>query len=173
MSQPKALPSSRRRRLTCDVDTLTPSERSERMRRVRQQNTAPELTVRKFAHRSGLRFRLHRPDLPGRPDIVFPRRRVALFVHGCFWHGHPGCRASRLPATNVDYWKGKIATNRARDARVEAALGALGWTPAVIWQCETRNAATLGAALDRALANERVDANQAHLEHETSVSQEL
>lgn len=154
------------------MDTLTPSERSERMRRVRQKHTAPELVVRRYAHARGLRFRLHRADLPGRPDIVFPGRRLALFVHGCFWHGHEGCRAARLPTTNTEYWRDKIAANQERDGRVQTALRAMGWKSAVIWQCETRLVGLLGAALDRALANDPVDANQSRLEHAELDSQD-
>jgi DNA mismatch endonuclease (patch repair protein) len=154
------------------VDILTPTERSERMRRVRQKHTVPELSVRRLAHALGLRFRLHRADLPGRPDVVFAARRVALFVHGCFWHGHEGCRAARLPASNTAYWAAKISANRGRDSRVRAALVSLGWTPAVIWECETRRAAALRAALDRALGDPRVDANHLVPEHGRATPQE-
>jgi DNA mismatch endonuclease, patch repair protein len=105
------------------------------MQQVKGKDTKPELTVRSLLHRMGYRFRLHRKDLPGTPDLVFPGRRVALFVHGCFWHGH-GCRIGRLPKSRLDYWAPKIDANRARDARKQAALAAAGWRVAVVWQCE-------------------------------------
>ncbi|VVE01324.1 very short patch repair endonuclease [Pandoraea nosoerga] len=105
------------------------------MQQVKGKNTRPEMIVRSLLHRLGYRFRLHRKDLPGTPDVVFPSRRVALFVHGCFWHGH-GCRIGQLPKSRLDYWQPKIATNRDRDARKEAALEATGWRVAVVWQCE-------------------------------------
>jgi DNA mismatch endonuclease (patch repair protein) len=105
------------------------------MRKVKGKDTLPERTVRSLLHRLGYRFRLHRKGLPGTPDIVFPSRHLALFVHGCFWHGH-GCRIGHLPKSKLDYWGPKIAANRARDARKQAALAAEGWRSAVVWQCE-------------------------------------
>lgn len=153
------------------MDTLSPQDRSERMRRVRQKDTAPELAVRRFAHSQGLRFRLHRAELPGSPDIIFPGRRIAMFVHGCFWHGHEGCQASHLPTSNVAYWADKIAANRARDARVQAALIPLGWTPAVIWQCETRRETLLKTALGRALGSDPVDSKRTHRKHSEAAPQ--
>jgi DNA mismatch endonuclease (patch repair protein) len=105
------------------------------MQRVKGKDTQPEKIVRSLLHRLGYRFRLHRKDLPGTPDIVFPRRRLALFVHGCFWHGH-GCRIGQPPKSRLDYWQPKIEGNRARDQRKEAALAAAGWRVAVVWQCE-------------------------------------
>jgi DNA mismatch endonuclease (patch repair protein) len=109
------------------------------MSRVGPKNTTPELKVRRAAHALGLRFRLHRKDLPGTPDLVFPKRRVALFVHGCFWHRHPGCRKASAPGTRPEYWAEKFETNVARDARNRAALETAGWHVAVIWECETKN----------------------------------
>lgn len=105
------------------------------MRQVKGKDTRPERVVRSLLHHLGYRFRLHRKDLPGTPDIVFPSRRLTLFVHGCFWHGH-GCRIGQLPKSRLDYWQPKIAANRERDARKEAALEAAGWHVAVVWQCE-------------------------------------
>lgn len=96
----------------------------------------PELVVRSYLHRRGLRFRLHRRDLPGRPDIVLPAYRVAILVHGCFWHGHAGCKRASLPKTRVSFWAEKIAANRERDARSIRALEALGWRPLIVWECE-------------------------------------
>jgi DNA mismatch endonuclease, patch repair protein len=119
------------------MDTLTPEQRSERMRRVRQRGTRPELAVRRELHAMGFRFRLHRRDLPGRPDIVLPGRRAAIFVHGCFWHRHPGCSRTTTPKTRADYWLPKFAENEARDAKAIAALSAGDWQVRVVWECET------------------------------------
>lgn len=105
------------------------------MQRVKQKNTAPEKIVRSLLHRLGYRFRIHRKDLPGTPDIVLPSRRVAIFVHGCFWHGHD-CRRGRAPSSNLEYWGPKLASNRERDSRKAAALAAAGWRVVVVWQCE-------------------------------------
>lgn len=105
------------------------------MQAVRGKDTAPEKIVRSLLHSLGYRFRLHRKDLPGTPDIVFPSRRVALFVHGCFWHGH-GCRIGQLPKSRLEYWQPKIEANRERDRRKEAALVEAGWHVATLWQCE-------------------------------------
>ncbi len=121
------------------ADVFSPEKRSEVMRAVRSRNTSPELAVRRCAHAMGLRFRLHRAALPGSPDLVFPSRRVALFVHGCFWHGHACARGARMPATNAEYWRAKIARNIARDARNAEALALLGWDQSVIWECESRD----------------------------------
>lgn len=117
------------------VDRLDPERRSRLMRQVKGKNTRPEMVVRSLLHRLGYRFRLHRKDLPGTPDIVFPSRRIALFVHGCFWHGH-GCRIGQLPKSRLDYWKPKIEANAERDRRKQAALTSEGWRVAVVWQCE-------------------------------------
>jgi DNA mismatch endonuclease (patch repair protein) len=114
---------------------MTPEQRSERMGRVRQKNTKPEMRLRSWLHAAGYRFRLHRKDLPGTPDIVLPRHRTAIFVHGCFWHGHD-CRRGRLPSSNSAYWEEKITRNKQRDAGAVAALIQLGWHPVEIWECE-------------------------------------
>ncbi len=127
------------------------------MRRVRREGTAPELQVRKAAHALGLRFRLHRKDLPGSPDLVFPGRHVVIFVHGCFWHGHEGCRYGTVPKTRTAWWQAKIAANRARDQLALSRLEGLGWRPAVVWECLTRDAASLRTALAE-LFGTRVDA---------------
>jgi DNA mismatch endonuclease (patch repair protein) len=120
------------------TDILTPKARSERMSKVRQKNTKPELVLRKALHAAGLRYVLHPPDLPGRPDIVFPKYVTAIFVHGCFWHGHE-CRAGRAPSSNSDYWIPKIAANRTRDSRKAAELRARGWNVIQVWECETKS----------------------------------
>ena len=118
------------------TDIVDSKRRSELMAGIRGQDTAPELAVRSIAHGLGLRFRLHRKDLPGRPDLVFPKHRLAVFVHGCFWHCHLGCRISHVPKTRTEYWTQKFARNADRDRRNEDALRALGWRVLVIWECE-------------------------------------
>ncbi len=109
------------------------------MAAIKGKNTKPELIVRRGLHRRGLRFRLHHPDLPGRPDLVFPSLRVALFVHGCFWHAHQSCRYYRVPKTNEDRWREKLEGNRARDKRNQIVLKSKGWRVLVIWECELRD----------------------------------
>ncbi len=124
------------------------------MARVGTQHTAPELAVRRALHARGLRFRLHRRDLPGRPDIVLPRLGTAIFVHGCYWHGCTMCdRGLRRPKTNTAFWSAKLEENRRRDRRNQADLRALGWRPVVIWECEARAPDTLRTALDRILSD--------------------
>jgi len=108
------------------------------MQAVRSKDTAPEIAVRSLLHGMGYRFRLHRKDLPGTPDIVLPGRRAAIFVHGCFWHGH-GCRIGQLPKSRLDYWLPKIEANRERDRRKGGALEAAGWRVLTVWQCEIRD----------------------------------
>jgi DNA mismatch endonuclease (patch repair protein) len=106
------------------------------MSAIRSKNTKPEMLVRRVAHSMGLRFRLHRTDLPGKPDLVFPRYRLAMFVHGCFWHGHGCKRGGKGPKSNTDYWLPKIQRTRARDVASQKALHDLGWRAAVLWECE-------------------------------------
>jgi len=130
------------------ADTRTPTQRSFIMRSVGTKNTGPELFVRRLLHAEGYRFRLHRKDLPGRPDIVFPARRKAIFVHGCFWHGH-GCTKGKLPKSRKSYWKPKIAANAARDESNISALKKRGWSVSVIWQCETKHPTKLRRKLIR------------------------
>lgn len=121
------------------ADSLTPDARSRNMARIRSRDTGPEMRVRRAAHGLGLRFRLYRRDLPGTPDLIFPGRRVALFVHGCFWHRHPGCRFAYTPKSRVDFWQAKFDGNVARDARKNEDLRAAGWIPMTVWECETRD----------------------------------
>src|SRR5208283_2172112 len=109
------------------------------MRRIRSANTKPELTVRSLAHRLGYRFRLHRRDLPGRPDLVFPSKRKVIFVHGCFWHQHRGCIDGRTPKSNTPYWLPKLANNKERDRKNRSRLARLGWECLVIWDCQTED----------------------------------
>jgi DNA mismatch endonuclease, patch repair protein len=133
------------------TDVYPPEKRSAVMRRVKGKNTSPELKVRKALTAFGARYRLHRADLPGKPDIVMPGRRLALFVHGCFWHGHDCARGARVPKQNRDYWLGKVARNRARDDRSREALTALGWGVETIWECELKDADALADRLAQLL----------------------
>ncbi len=137
------------------ADVFSPVERSAVMRAVKSSNTTPELVVRRAAHALGLRFRLNRSDLPGKPDLVFPARKTAVFVHGCFWHGHDCPRGGRIPASNRDYWLAKIGRNVARDKATLAALKKQGWKAHVIWECETRDKEKLSRLLARKLKNSR------------------
>lgn len=125
------------------MDVMTSAERSAHMARIRAKDTRPEVVVRRAAHALGLRFRLHRSDLPGSPDLVFPRYRRALFVHGCFWHRHQNCRLAYSPRTNAEFWKAKFERNVERDARAIEALRQAGWKTSIIWECETRQAGTV------------------------------
>lgn len=121
------------------MDTLSPAQRSERMRRVKGKDTRPELRVRRLAHGLGYRFRLHRADLPGRPDLAFIGRRKVVFVHGCFWHRHDCAAGRRLPKSRVEFWSAKLEANAARDAATDARLIHEGWRSLVIWECESRD----------------------------------
>lgn len=138
-----------------------PPERSQLMARVRGKNTKPEIAVRQVLHRLGYRFRLHRAALAGRPDIVLPRYRTAIFVHGCFWHRHPDCSKATTPKTRVNFWNDKFAANVARDRRNTDALQRAGWQVVVIWECEVRHVEELAAKLTKALGHEgRQDGNE-------------
>jgi len=116
------------------------------MARIGGKDTAPELIVRRLLYSLGYRFRLYRRDLPGKPDIVFPARRKAIFVNGCFWHAH-GCRIGRLPKSKLEFWEPKLAKNRARDKQNKAALRSMGWAVLTVWQCQTRKANRLSTRL--------------------------
>ena len=118
------------------VDFLSPLERSERMSRIRSSNTSPELALRRELHALGFRFRLHRKDLPGKPDIVLPRYRTVVFVHGCFWHRHAGCKIATTPKSNTGFWIEKFDRNVARDSRSRELLEAQGWKVIIAWECE-------------------------------------
>lgn len=120
------------------LDPLSPSERSERMSRIRGKDTKPELKVRHLVHSLGFRYRLHRSDLPGKPDLVFPSRNKVIFVHGCFWHLH-GCNQYRYPKSKLEFWGPKLAENQRRDVRNQDALAENGWKALVIWECELRD----------------------------------
>lgn len=124
---------------------------SERMRHIRSKDSKPELRVRQMLHRMGYRFRLHRRSLPGTPDIVLPRFKLAVFVHGCFWHQHEGCRHSKIPKLRVDYWLPKLTRTQKRDKEARAQLDELGWRSLVVWECETVSLDNLGAMLSEAI----------------------
>lgn len=117
------------------VDTLSPADRSARMSKVRAKDTKPEMAVRRLVHGMGYRYRLHRRDLPGCPDMVFPGRRKVIFVHGCFWHRH-NCDLGRMPKSRLEFWGPKLEANRRRDAEVLARLSGMGWQYLVVWECE-------------------------------------
>lgn len=136
------------------TDVFSAEKRSWVMARVRGGDTQPERLVRLMLHRLGYRFRLHRKDLPGTPDIVLPKRRTVVFVHGCFWHGHD-CSRGGLPASNQEFWAPKIAKNRDRDARAQRELRKNGWKVLTVWQCQTKKVGSLQKKLSRSL--ERTD----------------
>ena len=125
------------------MDRLTKEHRSWNMSRIRSANTKPEILVRSMLHHMGYRFRLHRKDLPGKPDIVLPKYETVLFVHGCFWHRHPHCQFAYTPKSRIDFWTKKFARNVERHNEVESELVALGWNVVVVWECETKNEETL------------------------------
>ena len=121
------------------MDVFDAKKRSSIMRLVKGKDTKPEMIVRRLLHGEGFRYRLHRADLPGKPDLIFPARHKVVFVHGCFWHQHPGCRHADRPSSNTDYWRAKLDRNIARDERTLAALKSEGWQAFIVWECETRN----------------------------------
>ena len=137
------------------TDFVTPKQRSTMMATIKGKNTKPEMVVRRFLHRRGFRFRLHVKSLPGSPDIVLPRRRAVVFVNGCFWHQHQGCRRAFVPKSNTDFWGPKLRANQARDAQVHSELEQLGWRVFVVWECE----ATAVSRLEH-LAEELGDASK-------------
>lgn len=130
------------------MDTLSPAQRQRTMAAVKSANTAPEMVVRKLLHAAGFRFRLHRKDLPGKPDIVLPRFRTIVFVHGCFWHQHHGCRNASRPVTRSEYWNPKLDRNTVRDAANKRDLEALGWRVVLVWECETKDPAAVLAKIN-------------------------
>jgi DNA mismatch endonuclease (patch repair protein) len=134
------------------TDVFTAEKRSAVMARVKGRDTGPERAVRRILWRLGARYRLDRRDLPGRPDIVMPGRKLAIFVHGCFWHGHDCTRGARVPKANRAYWTGKITRNRARDVDTLARLEALGWRVELVWECDLKDLAALEQRLTKLLA---------------------
>ncbi|MDD2875681.1 MAG: very short patch repair endonuclease [Acidiphilium sp.] len=127
-------------RLAVSTTNETDAARSAQMSRIRGRDTKPEIRVRRALHAAGLRYRLHAKDLPGKPDLVFRGRRIALFVHGCFWHQHPDpdCKLSRMPKSKLDFWRPKLEGNRLRDEKTRSALETNGWTVVEVWECETK-----------------------------------
>ncbi len=146
------------------TDVYGSAKRSAVMRAVKGRGTAPELAVRRLLWSLGGRYRLNRADLPGKPDIVLAGRRLAIFVHGCFWHGHTCARGARIPKANRDYWVAKVGRNRARDALTRAALAATGWRMEIVWECELKDAPTLEARARGWLANRGSRPPQADLD---------
>lgn len=122
------------------VDFLTPKERSERMSRIKKSHTRPEIVLRKVVHKLGLRYRLNNSNLPGKPDLVFPRHKAVVFVHGCFWHSHSNCSIATTPKSNTAFWVEKFAKNVARDEQVISILTKLDWRVFVVWECEVSSA---------------------------------
>jgi DNA mismatch endonuclease (patch repair protein) len=120
------------------VDTISPEHRSWNMSRIKGKNTKPELIVRSQLHRMGFRFRLHRKDLPGKPDIVLPKYKTVIFVHGCFWHGHKGCKFFVVPKTRTEFWVNKINTNIRNDKKNHRLLKKMGWKVVVCWECKLK-----------------------------------
>lgn len=139
------------------MDILTPQERSERMRRVRGKDTAPERIVRKVATQMGYRYRLHYSAVPGRPDLAFPSRKKVIWVHGCFWHRHDGCRMATVPKSRQRFWEGKFEANNARDQRNVVEARALGWELLIVWQCETLDMECLRFSIARFLGPVRAE----------------
>ena len=131
------------------IDRLSPKRRSWLMSRIGSKDTLPELTVRHLLHSMGFRYRLHRSDLPGKPDIVFRSRKIVIFVHGCFWHQHPDprCPLRSKPRSNTGYWDAKLERNVERDTENSARLGSLGWRTLTVWECEIRDSRRLSARL--------------------------
>lgn len=133
------------------MDTLSREKRSWNMSRIRGRDTIPEKAVRSALHAQGFRFRLAKSPLPGSPDVVLSRHRIAVFVHGCFWHRHRRCRFAYTPKSNKDFWNDKFQKNVARDRRTNRLLRGLGWTPVIIWECQTTQPAKLAHAVDKIL----------------------
>ena len=131
------------------ADNVRPEVRSQTMARVKSKGMKPEMRVRRLLHGLGYRYRLHRKDLPGKPDLVFPSRRKVVFVNGCFWHNHDGCSKVRIPNTNRDYWVAKMERNSQRDRRNIASLESQGWRVSVVWECQLRD---MSAATHRLVA---------------------
>lgn len=135
------------------ADKVSAEVRSRIMAHVRSKDTKPEMMVRKLLHRLGYRYRLHRPDLPGRPDLTFASKRKVVFVNGCFWHNHEDCSNVRLPSSNRDYWLAKLERNSDRDKRNLTLLTKNGWTPMTVWECELGNLEVVGKSLIEFLEN--------------------
>ena len=146
------------------TDHLTSQHRSWNMSRIKGWNTRPEIIVRSMLHRMGYRFRLHRKDLPGKPDIVLPKHNTVIFVHGCFWHRHPGCRYATTPKSNTEFWQKKFDRNVSRDKKNQANLKATGWRVLVVWECELRDLDALAERLNADLQPQPLEYPQAPTE---------
>lgn len=149
MTPPPILPET-----TPSTDVFDPAKRSAVMARIRSKDTTPEKTLRRLLTGLGARYRLHRKDLPGSPDVAMPGRRLVFFVHGCFWHGHDCARGARVPKANREYWLAKVARNKARDDRNETALAEAGWRVETIWECQMKDEAALVERLRTILSAE-------------------
>lgn len=141
------------------MDTISVQRRSANMRAIHSKDTGPEIIVRRLVYSLGYRYRLHRKDLPGKPDLVFASRRKVIFLHGCFWHGHDCKRGSRIPKTNIEYWEKKLTRNKSRDAEHKTVLEEQGWSVFVIWECQTKNEAALKNLLKSFLESQPVISN--------------
>lgn len=131
------------------IDNLTPAQRSERMSRIRSKDTKPEIALRKALHRQGFRFRVHKTGMPGKPDIVLAKFRTAIFVHGCFWHRHPGCKVATTPKSNTRFWLDKFSRNVERDKWALSQLEGAGWQVIVVWECECDSPSKIAATTER------------------------
>jgi len=131
------------------ADRISPESRSRNMSRIKGRDTKPEVRLRSALHKAGLRFNVCRVDLPGRPDIIFPRRMLAIQVRGCFWHQHESCGSRRIPKSNIDYWHNKLERNVRRDAEKDVELQNLGWQLIIVWECEIRDAVGLCATIEK------------------------
>jgi len=131
------------------ADHLTKDKRSWNMSRIRSKDTKPEIIVRSLLHKMGYRFRLYRKDLPGKPDIVLPKYKIVIFVHGCFWHRHKGCKRCTTPTTNQKYWLPKLEHNIAKDKENRKKLKSLGWQSIIVWECEVKNKVKIAEKLHR------------------------
>ncbi|MBX8516491.1 very short patch repair endonuclease [Pseudomonas cichorii] len=133
------------------MDVLNPEQRRRCMQSIKGRNTRPEVAVRSICHRLGYRFRISKKNLPGTPDLVFARLNICMFVHGCFWHRHEGCKYAYTPKTRTDFWTEKFLKNRGRDIRVESELSSYGWTVVIVWECELRDKESLVNRLQKLL----------------------
>ncbi len=139
------------RRHLCQMDTRSKEQRSRIMAAVRSKDTGPEMLVRRFLWSNGLRYRVNVSSLPGTPDIAFSRHKIAIFVHGCFWHGHTGCSRGKLPKSRLDYWGAKVKANKSRDAETKARLEGSGWKHLVVWECQLRTQKVSSVTLPKLL----------------------
>lgn len=159
----KRTPASKSRRHEVDERPLL--SRSEIMARVKSRDTGAEMIVRRAMHKAGLRFRLNRKSLPGKPDIVFPSRRLVVFVHGCFWHQHTGCRRAKRPTSNSPYWQKKLDRNVNRDCQTRIQLERLGWRSLVIWECEIHRTTLLNDLIDSVKKSPSACRHDDHFHH--------